>query len=128
MKRGRHQPAVRKRGESTAAGSMLTTVKVLLVEDDPQVLLGTKQALELAGFEVEPFTDAETAAECIVPDVPAIIICDVNVPGMDGLSLLSHATGYGDIATAVDAMRQGAYDFVEKPFPPQRLIDVAARP
>jgi two-component system, response regulator AauR len=44
------------------------------------------------------------------------------------LSLLSHATGYGDIATAVDAMRQGAYDFVEKPFPPQRLIDVAARP
>jgi DNA-binding NtrC family response regulator len=106
MKRRRHQPAVRKRGESTAAGSMLTTVKVLLVEDDPQVLLGTKQALELAGFEVEPFTDAETAAECIVPDVPAIIICDVNLPGMDGLSLLSHATGYGDIATAVDAMRQ----------------------
>ena len=58
---------------------------------------------------------------------------------MDGLSLLSHArsvdndlaviliTGHGDIAMAVNAMRQGAYDFVEKPFPPQRLIDVAAR-
>jgi DNA-binding NtrC family response regulator len=107
---------------------MSSILKVLLVEDDPEVRLGTKQALELAGFEVEPFTDAETAATRIVPDVPAIILCDVNLPGTDGLSLLSHATGYGDIATAVDAMRQGAYDFVEKPFPPQRLIDVAARP
>ena len=118
---------------------MSSILKVLLVEDDPEVRLGTKQALELAGFEVEPFTDAETAATRIVPDVPAIVVCDVNLPGMDGLSLLSHArsvdndlaviliTGHGDIAMAVNAMRQGAYDFVEKPFSPQRLIDVAAR-
>jgi DNA-binding NtrC family response regulator len=118
---------------------MSSILKVLLVEDDPEVLLGKKQALELAGFEVEPFTDAETAATRIVPDVPAIVVCDVNLPGTDGLSLLSHArsvdndlaviliTGHGDIAMAVNAMRQGAYDFVEKPFPPQRLIDVAAR-
>src|SRR5690242_13977318 len=115
---------------------MSTTLKVLLVEDDPEVLLGTKQALELAGFEIEPFTDAEKAAKRIVPDVPAIVVCDVKLPGMDGFSLLSHAksvdddlaviliTGHGDIAMAVNAIRQGAYDFVEKPFPPQRLIDV----
>jgi DNA-binding NtrC family response regulator len=118
---------------------MSSTLKVLLVEDDPEVLLGTKQALELAGFEVEPFTDAETAATRIVPDVAAIVVCDANVPGTDGLSLLSHArsvdndlaviliTGHGDIAMAVNAMRQGAYDFLEKPFSPQRLIEVAAR-
>jgi two-component system C4-dicarboxylate transport response regulator DctD len=118
---------------------MSSILKVLLVEDDPEVRLGTKQALELAGFEVDTFTDAETAATRIVPDVPAIVVCDVNLPGMDGLSLLSHArsvdndlaviliTGHGDIAMAVNAMRRGAYDFVEKPFPPQRLIDVAMR-
>jgi hypothetical protein len=46
--------------KAPAACSMSTTLKVLLVEDDPEVLLGTKQALELAGFEVEPLTDAET--------------------------------------------------------------------
>src|SRR4029453_9689424 len=98
---------------------MSSIFKVLLVEDDPQVLLGTKQALELAGFEVEPFTDADTAAKRIGPDVLAIVVCDVKLPGMDGLSLLSHAksidddmaviliTGHGDIAMAVDAMRQG---------------------
>jgi two-component system C4-dicarboxylate transport response regulator DctD len=50
------------------------------------VLLGTKQALGLAGFEVEPFTDAETAAKQIVADVTAIVVCDVKLPGMDGLS------------------------------------------
>jgi hypothetical protein len=52
-----------------------------LVEDDPEVLLGTKQALGLAGFEVEPFTDAETAAKQIVADVTAIVVCDVKLPG-----------------------------------------------
>ncbi len=86
MKR-RTSPAVK----APVARAMSSILKVLLVEDDPEVLLGTKQALELAGFEVEPFTDAETAATRIVPDVPAIVVCDVNLPGMDGLSLLSHA-------------------------------------
>jgi two-component system, NtrC family, C4-dicarboxylate transport response regulator DctD len=118
---------------------MSTPLKVLLVEDDPYVRLGTKQALELAGFAVEAFTNAEEAVEQIVPDVPALIVCDVRLPGMDGLSLLSHAkglddelavilvTGHGDIAMAVKAMREGAYDFIEKPFAPQRLIDIVAR-
>jgi two-component system C4-dicarboxylate transport response regulator DctD len=118
---------------------MLTPLKVLLVEDDPDVLLGTKQALELADFAVEAFTNAEDAVKSIVPDVPAIIVCDVRLPGMDGLSLLSQAkgvdddlavilvTGHGDIAMAVEAIRQGAYDFIEKPFSPQRLVDIVGR-
>src|SRR4029453_13224300 len=118
---------------------MSSLFKRLLVENAPGVLPGTKQALELAGFEGRPFPDAETAATRIVPDVPAIVVCDVNLPGTDGLSLLSHArsvekdlaviliSGHGNLAMAGHALRQGAYDFVEKPFPPQRLIDVAAR-
>jgi DNA-binding NtrC family response regulator len=103
---------------------------LLLVEDDPKVLLGTKQALELAGFEAEPFTDAETAAMRIVPDLPAIVVCDVNLPGANGFSLafalkvggqppgrhIDH--GSRRHATAVNAMRRGACDFVEKPFRP----------
>jgi DNA-binding response OmpR family regulator len=52
---------------------MSTTLKVLLVEDDPEVLLGTKKALELAGFEVEPLTDAETA-----PKRPEVRSCSTT--------------------------------------------------
>jgi two-component system, NtrC family, C4-dicarboxylate transport response regulator DctD len=115
------------------------SIRVLVVEDDPAVLLGTQQALQLADFEVEPFADAESALTSVVPDVPAIIICDVKLPGLDGLGLLATAqsidrdlaviliTGHGDVAMAVNAMRLGAYDFVEKPFPPDRLVEMARR-
>jgi two-component system C4-dicarboxylate transport response regulator DctD len=115
------------------------SVRVLLIEDDPAVLLGTQQTLQLAGFEVESFADAESAITSIVPDVPAIVVCDVKLPGLDGLGLLAQAraidrdlavilvTGHGDIAMAVNAIRLGAYDFVEKPFPPHRLVETATR-
>jgi two-component system, NtrC family, C4-dicarboxylate transport response regulator DctD len=118
---------------------MSDSVRVLLVEDDPAVLLGTQQTLQLAGFEVEPFADAEAAIPSIFPDVPAIIVCDVKLPGLDGLGLLAQArsidrdlaviliTGHGDVAMPVNAMRLGAYDFVEKPFPPDRLVEMARR-
>ena len=114
------------------------SIRVLVVEDDPAVLLGTQQALQLADFEVEPFADAESALTSVVPDVPAIIICDVKLPGLDDLGLLAKAqsidrdlaviliTGHGDVAMAVNAMRLGAYDFVEKPFPPDRLVEMAS--
>ena len=64
---------------------MSNPVRVLLVEDDPAVLLGTQQTLQLADFAVEPFADAESALMSIVPDVPAIVVCDVKLPGLDGL-------------------------------------------
>jgi len=117
---------------------MSDSVRVLLVEDDPAVLLGMQQTLQLAGFEVEPFADAEAAIPSIFPDVPAIIVCDVKLPGLDGLGLLAQArsidrnlavilvTGHGDVAMAVNAIRLGAYDFVEKPFPPDRSVEMAS--
>lgn len=113
------------------------SIRVLVVEDDPAVLLGTQQALQLADFEVEPLADAESALTSVVPDVPAII-CDVKLPGLDGLGLLATAhsidrdlaviliTGHGDVAMAVNAMRLGPYDFVEKPFPPDRSVEMAS--
>jgi DNA-binding NtrC family response regulator len=112
------------------------SIRVLVVEGDPAVLLGTQQALQLADFEVEPLADAESALTSVVPDVPAII-CDVKLPGLDGLGLLATAhsidrdlaviliTGHGDVAMAVNAMRLGPYDFVEKPFP-DRLVEMAS--
>jgi two-component system, NtrC family, C4-dicarboxylate transport response regulator DctD len=97
------------------------------------------QSLELAGFEVQVFTAAETAQTAFSPDFPGVVVTDVRLPRMSGLTLLRRLveldpdlpviliTGHGDIPMAVEAMREGAYDFFEKPYPPDRLIDSVRR-
>src|SRR5438876_1828932 len=112
---------------------MPEAIKVLLVEDDAAVRIGSEQALQLAGFPVESFESAERAVSCIKPGMRAIVVSDVKLPGMDGLGLLRHVvdlerdipvilvTGHGDVTMAVNAMRAGAYDFIEKPFPSEHL-------
>ena len=118
---------------------MLDAIKVLLVEDDAAVRIGSEQALQLAGFPVESFESAERAVSCIKPGMRAIVVSDVKLPGMDGLGLLRHVvelesdipvilvTGHGDVTMAVNAMRAGAYDFIEKPFPSEHLAEVVGR-
>ena len=114
-------------------------LKVLFVEDDPAVRMGSQQALQLADLEVLAFDSAEQARKQILPDFSGVLVSDVKLPGMDGLALLRHAmsidpalpvilvTGHGDISMAVQAMREGAYDFIEKPFSSERLIEVVQR-
>jgi two-component system, NtrC family, C4-dicarboxylate transport response regulator DctD len=114
-------------------------IKVLLVEDDAAVRIGSEQALNLAGFPVESFESAERVFSHIKPGIPAIVVSDVRLPGMDGLGLLRHVvdmerglpvilvTGHGDVTMAVKAMRAGAYDFIEKPFPSEHLVEVVSR-
>jgi two-component system C4-dicarboxylate transport response regulator DctD len=113
---------------------------VLLIEDDPGVRLAAAQALQLGGFSVAARESAEQAlAELNAFSFPGIVISDVRLPGRDGLSLLRElrradpelpvtlVTGHGDVAMAVEAMRDGAWDFIEKPFPSERLIEAARR-
>src|ERR1700704_3983571 len=114
-------------------------ITVLLIEDDTSVRIGSEQALQLAGFPVESFESAERALAHIKPGMPAVIVSDVKLAGMDGLGLLRHATevesdlpvilvtGHGDITMAVQAMRAGAYDFIEKPFASEMLVEVVGR-
>lgn len=118
---------------------MFEGLKVLFVEDDPAVRLGSQQALQLAGLEVQAFESAEKVRKQIIPDFPGILVSDIKLPGMDGLELLRQAknvdpelpvilvTGHGDISMAVQAMREGAYDFIEKPFSSERLSEVVKR-
>ncbi len=118
---------------------MFEGFKVVFVEDDPPVRASLSQSLELAGLEVQAFGSAEAALPQIVPGAQIILITDVRLPGMDGLALLDHTmatdpnipvvlvTAHGDVAMAVRAMRSGAYDFIEKPFAPERFIDTARR-
>lgn len=112
---------------------------VLIVEDDPHVLLGCQQALALEDIACEGVASAEQALECIGDDFAGIVVSDIRLPGIDGLELLERLkardrslpvvliTGHGDIDMAVGAMRSGAYDFMEKPFSPERLVEVVRR-
>ncbi len=112
---------------------------VLLVEDDLGVQLAAAQTLRLAGFEVQCADNAEDALARVQADFPGIVVSDVRLPGRDGLALMRElrradpelpvalVTGHGDVAMAVQAMRDGAWDFIEKPFAAERLVEVARR-
>ena len=118
---------------------MNNDLTVLIVEDDPHVLLGCQQALALEDIRSEGVGSAEQALALVGDNFPGIVISDIRLPGMDGLELLKQLkgrdrtlpvvliTGHGDISMAVGAMRDGAYDFMEKPFSPERLVEVARR-
>lgn len=112
------------------------TIRVLLVEDDDDVRMSTAQALSLAGFEVDDFASVERARAQISFGAPLIVVCDVKLKGVCGNDWLPQirtidaelpvvlVTGHGHIAMAVQAMREGAYDFIEKPFTTERLLAV----
>jgi two-component system, NtrC family, C4-dicarboxylate transport response regulator DctD len=115
------------------------TIGVIYVEDDDDVRIGGVQALELAGFSVSAFLSVETAATSVRSDMPFVVVCDVRLRGKSGLDWLSDLrrldqdlpviliTGHGDISMAVQAMRNGAYDFIEKPCSSEQLISVVRR-
>ncbi len=109
---------------------------VYIIDDDQSVREALAEWLSLAGFEVESWAGAEQALKHIDEGFNGIIVSDVKMPGMDGLALLQQVpkaipllliTGHGDIAMAVEAMKQGAYDFIEKPFQPTRLVEAVRR-
>jgi len=112
---------------------------VLLIEDDPIVMLGAAQALQLAGIETRQATSVGAALQQFASEPAAAILSDVRLPDEDGFALLKRVreldsevpvilmTGHGDIRMAVEAMHLGAYDFLEKPFSSERLADVIRR-
>ena len=118
---------------------MFEGFKVVFVEDDAAVRNSVSETLELAGFDVMPFESAELALPHLVSGLPGIVISDVRLPGVDGFELLRQVraldptipvimvTGHGDVSMAVEAMHCGAYDFIEKPFAMERLVEVATR-
>ncbi len=115
------------------------TPHILFVEDDPDVRDASVQALQLAGLEVKTFRSVAEARKHVEAGVPAVVVCDVKLPGTSGVAWLGELrrldadlpviliTGHGDIAMAVEAMREGAYDFIEKPCSAERLVSVVRR-
>lgn len=115
------------------------STQVLLIDDDPHLRQALSQTLDLAGLKVQALGDAKGVAEWIGKDWPGVVVTDIRMPGIDGLELLGQLrerdpdlpvlliTGHGDVPLAVQAMRAGAYDFLEKPFPSDQLLDSVHR-
>ena len=113
--------------------------RVLLVDDDVAMRASTEQALELAGLHVTGFGSAEEVLGHAGPGLDGVVLSDIRMPGMDGMTLLQRLrdldpdlpviliTGHAELQLAVEAMRRGAYDFIEKPFAAQNLIAVLRR-
>jgi two-component system, NtrC family, C4-dicarboxylate transport response regulator DctD len=114
-------------------------LRVLLIDDEPELRASTAQALDLAGFAVQDLANGERALDLVGYGFPGVVVTDIRMPGIDGLSLMGRihqidrdipvilVTGHGDVQLAVRAMRDGAYDFVEKPFAASQLVEIVAR-
>ena len=113
--------------------------KVYLVDDDDEMRSATVQWLELSGYNVQSFADAPTALAQLTNRFDGVVVSDIRMPKMDGMVFLSRLyaldsdlpvvllTAHGDVQMAVDAMQKGAYDFIEKPFDPEYLLDIVQR-
>ena len=112
---------------------------VIVVDDEASIRNAVEQWLSLSGFEVQLFSCAEDCLVQLPAHFAGVIVSDVRMPGMGGLALLTRLqqldadlpvillTGHGDVPMAVEAMRDGAYDFLEKPFSPEALLSSLRR-
>ncbi len=118
---------------------MAKAMKIAIVDDERDMRQSVSQWLALSGYDTETFASAEDALGSIGQDYPGIVISDIKMPGMDGIQLLRKLmstdstlpvimiTGHGDVPIAVEAMRIGAFDFLEKPFNPDRMSELAKK-
>ena len=116
-----------------------TLTRVALVDDDDGFRDALAERLSLEGLEVAAHASGDAALKAIDADFDGVVVTDLRMPGLDGRQLARRLaerdpdlpvvmmTGHGDIAEAVEAMRQGAYDFLTKPFAPERLIETVRR-
>lgn len=114
-------------------------ITVFIVDDDREMRQSLTQFLTKSGCETEAFASGTEALAALQSARPDVLVSDVRMPGLSGLELLTRLaetgrqppslmiTAHGDVPMAVEAMRAGAFDFIEKPFLPARLFDVIKR-
>lgn len=118
---------------------MTRAMKVAIVDDEQDMRQSISQWLALSGFDTVTYPSAEDALKTIGADWPGVVVSDIRMPGMDGMAFLKKLmsldsglpvimiTGHGDVPMAVEAMRVGAFDFLEKPFNPDRMTELTKR-
>src|SRR5438128_2002105 len=114
-------------------------VRILVVDDEPMMSDSLRQHLVEEGYTVDTAASGAEAIDLFDGGAHHLVICDVQLPDMDGLTLLRHmkdakpnaevivVTGYGSVQTAVEAIKAGAFYFVEKPFDFEELLPLAEK-
>lgn len=117
----------------------MTAIDVMFIDDESALRQVMLQTLALEDLNARGYPDGASALAELKPDFQGVVLCDFHMPGLDGLGVLTRVraiddsipvimlTGQGDISTAVTAMQQGAYDFIEKPFNHDELIELLKR-
>jgi DNA-binding NtrC family response regulator len=108
--------------------------KILIVDDEAAIRSALKEVLEYEGFTITEAADGEAALKMVLNESFDLIFCDIKMPKLDGLDFLSELkkeeiqvpvvmiTGHGTIDTAVEAIKRGAYDFIQKPLDLNRVL------
>jgi two-component system phosphate regulon sensor histidine kinase PhoR len=114
-------------------------IRVLVVDDERDIREASERILSRLGFQLFTAKRGEEALQIFGEALPAIVLLDLKMPGMDGMEVLKLLrerdpsllviviTGYATVETAIEAMKQGAYDFISKPFEPDQLRIVVNR-
>ncbi|MBT4865858.1 MAG: sigma-54-dependent Fis family transcriptional regulator, partial [Planctomycetaceae bacterium] len=112
---------------------------VLIVDDEPSICWGFREFLSDEGHEVSVAASAEEALQLVGESKPAAIVLDVRLPGMDGLTAIEHfrrlvgdvpiivITAFGNLETAVQAVKEGAFDYLPKPFDLNQASEIVSR-
>ncbi|MFL7026696.1 sigma-54-dependent transcriptional regulator [Enterovibrio norvegicus] len=108
---------------------------VVLIDDESDVVEAVSEMLELEGFSVSGFTDPNAGLRSLDHHCQSVVLCDVKMPDVDGLTLVTAIqhrapqvpvllmSGHGDIPMAIEAIKLGAFDFLEKPLNADELIE-----
>ena len=113
--------------------------KILVIDDEPDMLRGCQKFLEAAGYAVVVAESGEAGIALFETESPDLVIVDLKMPGLDGIGVLENIlacdreavvivfTGYGTIESAVEAIKAGAFDFIQKLFDPDEFLIVIER-
>jgi PAS domain S-box-containing protein len=115
------------------------TMKVMVVDDEEHIRLAVDRILSRQGCQVSKAANGQEALSILEQEPIEVVFLDLMMPGMDGMEVHKHIkdidpsilviiiTGYATVETAIEAMKQGAYDFIPKPFEAEQLRIVASR-
>ena len=108
---------------------------IIVIDDEATIREGVRRILAAEGYQAETSADGRTALEKIQEQDFDVVITDLKMPGMDGIEVLKTIkilqpevpviiiTGYSTVSSAVDAMKNGAFDYIAKPFGPELILD-----